>query len=188
MAAVLSVIVITFLIANYTNENDSLESECKQPPPPHKDALWNEEYCWWFLYEPLVPFEHITFEWGYSVGDDPLGEIEKWCEDNDGLWFPNNNDCKFIHDIDGKKAKADLESRENIKVSGSAAQRICEIINFSCPENPEFDGRYNLSSGKTHVNLYNQGTQFTFRLINDTFSYKISTEDKSGEWVEDMGK
>ncbi len=168
-----------------SDEKPIPNSECIQPPSPHKFALWNEEYCWWFLYEPLVPFEYLKFVWGYGTNEDPLGEIKKWCEDNRGLWFPNNNDCKFIHDIDAKKAKADLESRENIKVTGNVANRICEIINFPCLEPPEFNGGYSLWSGKTFVNLYNQGMQYHFRLINDTMSYKICTEDKCEDRIEE---
>lgn len=180
----IAVVVISGYLIDSLVTNTS-DSDCIQPPSPHKFALWNEDYCWWFLYEPLVPFERITFQWSYGASDDPLGEIEEWCEDNGGLWFPNNNDCKFIHNIDAKKAKADLESRKNIKVSGSTAQRICEIINFPCLEPPEFNGKRSLSSDTTFVNLFNQGTKYNFRLINDTFSYKISTESKSGEWIEE---
>jgi len=189
----------THVIDNNTCEwNEMTESDFKfyqllscpdyRPPSPQKGALWNGEKCWWYLEDPKIPFEHLKFQYTLSPSDDSLGHYEEWCEDNNGLWFPRNNDCKYLTEEAGEKAKTDLESRETIKVSGSVAQRICEIINFSCPENPEFDGSYNLSSGKTHVNLYNQGTQFTFRLIDDTFSYKISTESKSGEWIEDIRK
>ncbi len=170
-------------------------SECNQPPSPHEFALWNEKHCWWFLYEPLVPFERINFISSFSWDTDSEGVFEKLCKDNKGLWFPNNElwfpnnvQCKFIHYADGKKFEAILESNRNIKISGIQAQHICEIVNFVCPENPEFDGRYNQSFKKIYVNLYNQGTQYIFRLINDTMSYKISTENKSGEWIEDIKK
>ncbi len=149
------------------------------PPSPHKDAIWNGEKCWWYLEDPKIPFEYLKFEHSFSTSGDSLGHWEEWCEDNNGLWFPRNNDCKYLTEESGKKAKADLDDRKNTKVGGKKALAICEIVDIPCPENPEFEGHYSLSSGRTYIHQYKSDEHYTFYFdeIDKELFYRICLMD-----------
>ncbi len=148
------------------------------PPSPHKDAIWNGEKCWWYLVDPTIPFELLTFEHSFSTNDDSLGNWEEWCDDNNGLWFPRTDSCKYLTDEAGEKAKADLDDRKNTPVGGKKALAICQTVDIPCPENPEFKGHYSLSSGKTFVNQYKSGDRYTFYFNENDMElfYKICIE------------
>ena len=148
------------------------------PSSPHKDAIWNGDKCWWYLEDPKIPFEHLTFEYGFSWGDDPLGNLEEWCEDNNGLWFPKNTSCKYLTDEAGEKAKADLDDRRNPPVGGKIALAICQTVDIPCPEDPEFEGHYKLYSGRTYIHQYKSGEHYTFYFdqIDKELFYKLCIE------------
>lgn len=149
-------------------------------PSPHKDAIWNGDNCWWYLVDQKIPFELLTFEHSFSFNGDPLGHIEEWCEDNNGLWFPRTDSCKYLTEEAGRKAKADFKDRENPPVGGKKALAICQKVDIPCPENPEFEGHYSLHDGRTviHQYKYDEHYVFYFDEIDKELFYKLCIEDK----------
>jgi hypothetical protein len=158
---------------------ESLNCSGPFPDAPHKDAIWNGDKCWWYLVDQKIPFELLTFEHGFSWNGDPLGNIEEWCDDNNGLWFPKNTSCKYLTDEAGRKATADLDDKENPPVGGKKALAICQTVDIPCPDDPEFDGHYNLQSGRTFIHQYKFDEHYTFYFdeIDKELFYRICVID-----------
>lgn len=132
-----------------------------------------------------------NYDDSYSFSDDPIGNLQRWCEENKGVWDNDQTFCGFEHHKDALKANVVLEDLQKQKISGEHAEDICEILGISCPENPEFEGYVDLYDNYVRYNFVDKKLDYNFRIINDKLEYKgerfigeefYSTEGQYVKW------
>lgn len=132
-----------------------------------------------------------NYDDSYSFSIDPLGNHQRWCEENKGIWNNDDISCGFDHHKDALKAEVVLEDLQKQKISGKHAEDICEILVIPCPENPEFEGNVDLNNNHIHYNFVDEKLDYQFRIINDKLEYNserfiegelYSTEGQYVKW------
>lgn len=97
-----------------------------------------------------------------------------------------------VASLQNDEIDVDLEITETIDdgtISGKHAESICEIMEISCPENPEFEGHLNLDTNYIHYTYITKDQHYLFRISDDKLEYngKSLIEDEwystEGEWI-----
>ena len=86
----------------------------------------------------------------FNFDGDEMGNYEKWCFDNNGLFSKNYLDkisCEFVTAEDNAQATQQLSEMENHFVTGELAQNLCNAYQDNCSDDIRIGIKVDLRTG-----------------------------------------
>lgn len=102
--------------------------------------------------------------------EDLLGNYQKWCEGNNGVWYDDRR-CGFINEDEQRDAYIALEELQKKKMGGKYGEAICTILQIPCPENTEFIGDYSMTTGIVTYNFAGKNIQYHFKIQDQQLEF-----------------
>ena len=111
----------------------------------------------------------------FNFDGDELGNYEKWCFDNHGLYSKNNLEkvsCEFVTAEDNARATKQLSAMENYFVAGELAQNLCNLYRDDCSDDIRIGMKVDLRTGYM-MKIEKIGEKFfEFRIKDDVVEFR----------------
>ncbi len=130
---------------------------------------------------------HIeNYSAAFEFNGDELGNYEKWCGENNGIWTQEKIACEYLTSKDHKNARRSLNTLVNVYVQDEASKQLCAFLKLNnCNEQVSFGAKFDMRTGDIiHINSVDEKS-YEIRVKGDTIQYRPDTygEPNSFSWV-----
>ena len=111
----------------------------------------------------------------FNFDGDELGNYEKWCFDNHGLFTKNPSNkvsCEFVTAEDNTRASKQLSAMENHFVTGELAQNLCNAYQGDCSDDIRIGMKVDLRTGYMMKTEKIEEKFFEFRIQDSIIEFR----------------